>query len=260
LDRPLTQSEIAERLSQTVGSTVRAARGGGWGSQRMVPWVTVGKVHCPVGYLLHLVGARGVVCSGPGRGSQATYVRGDAWLPRWRDVATNRAERELLRRFLRAFGPATPEDFRAWTSMRLSDARAIWSLEAANLASVDVEGWPAWVLRRDLAELERAQLERPTVRLLPNFDSFLLGHDNRGHLVDPRHHARVYRPQGWISPVILVDGRVAGVWSYTRTPKHLRIRLEPFRSTPRAVVIRMRAEGRELGRYLGCPATETTIA
>jgi hypothetical protein len=54
------------------------------------------------------------------------------------------------------------------------------------------------------------------VRLLPAFDAFLLAHATKDHIVDPRFYKRVYRNQGWISPVVLVGGRIAAVWSIQR--------------------------------------------
>lgn len=104
LDQPLTRRELAERVSRSPGVRMRTIRGGGWGNRTRVPGVAVGGLTFPAGYLLHLVGARGVVCSGPSRGNEPTFVRADAWIPRWRDVPRTRAERELLRRYLRAFG------------------------------------------------------------------------------------------------------------------------------------------------------------
>ncbi len=117
------------------------------------------------------------------------------------------AEGMLLRRYLRAFGPATAADFALWTGISLTEAREIWAREEADIAPVNVEGWTAAVLREDLDELAQARFERPLVRLLPYFDSFLLGHKEREHLVAMKHRPKVYRAQGWIAPVVLVDGR-----------------------------------------------------
>ena len=36
----------------------------------------------------------------------------------------------------------------------------------------------------------------------------------KDHLLDARFNKRVYRNQSWISPVLLIDGKIAGVWAY----------------------------------------------
>jgi uncharacterized protein YcaQ len=259
LDQPLTRTELAERVSRKLELPLRSSRGGGWGSQRKVASVQVGKVRFPAYYLLHLAGARGVVCSGPNRGNEATFVRADAWLRDWADVPREKAEEELLRRYLRSFGPGNVEDFVAWTSMRLVDARAIWQREEEALEPVDVQGRPAWILRRDLSDLEGAEVERPTVRLLPYFDSFLLGHEERWHLLTPQNHPKVYRSQGWVAPVLLVDGRVQGTWSHHRKGEQLTVRINSFGPASRPVASAIREESQELGRFLGCEKVEVRL-
>jgi len=68
-----------------------------------------------------------------------------------------------------------------------------------------------------------------SIRLLPNFDSYLLAHREKDHLLSAKHYKRVYRNQGWISPVVLIDGAVAGVWSYKPQGKRLAaVEIEPF--------------------------------
>src|SRR3954451_3350465 len=70
LDQPVTRSEIAERVSRTLGVQMQAIHGGGWGRRTNVAAVPVGELTYPVVDLLHLVGARGVVCYGPDRDNQ----------------------------------------------------------------------------------------------------------------------------------------------------------------------------------------------
>jgi hypothetical protein len=260
LGEPVTRTELAQKVGITLGLPFRWGQGGGWGSDRRIPCVQIGEVTCPSYYLLHLVGARGVVCSGPNRGSEATFVRGDAWVRRWHDLSRERAEGGLLRRYLGAFGPGTVADFVAWTRMLVSDAEEIWTREESAFVSVDVEGWPAQLLRRDLAELQAAELDPPSVRLLPYFDSYLLGHMKRGHLLETKDHRRVYRDQGWVAPVVLVDGRVTGVWSHRRKGERLLVRVEPFAAMPSVVRTHIREEAVDLGRFRGCSRVETSWA
>jgi hypothetical protein len=251
LDQPLTRPEIAERVSRSLGVKMRDIHGGGWGSRRKVAAVPVGELTYPVVDLLHLVAARGVVCYGPYRGNEPTFVRADAWIPRWKDVPGEQAEEILLRWYLRAFGPATAADFAMWSGLSLTEAREVWARKESDFALVSVEGWVGSVLRDDLDELAQARFERPLVRLLPYFDSFLLGHKERDHLVDSKYRAKIYRAQGWISPVLLVDGQVAGTWEHAWEKDSLRVKVTKFERMPRDVAVGIHEEAQDLGRFLG---------
>jgi hypothetical protein len=77
---------------------------------------------------------------------------------------------------------------------------------------------------------------------------------SRTHLVDDSDTARVYRKQGWISPAVAVDGRVAGVWSHATKGKRLEVTVEPFAPLARPVKELLAEEARALGRFLGAPA------
>jgi hypothetical protein len=259
LDQPLTRREIAERVSRSLGVRMRAIDGGGWGSRRKVAAVPVGHLTFPVVDLLHLAGARGVVCYGPNRGNEPTFVRADAWIRHWQDLPREEAEGMLLRSYLRAFGPATATDFALWTGITLTEAREIWAREQSDFAPVHVEGWEAAILREDLDELAQAGFERPLVRLLPYFDTFLLGHKERDHLVAMKHRPIVYRPQGWIAPVVLVDGRAIAVWEHAREGNRVRVTVTKFGSISRRITTGIREEARDLGRFLETPNVDVQI-
>ncbi len=62
---------------------------------------------------------------------------------------------------------------------------------------------------------------------------------------------RVYRPQGWLSPVLLVDGRLEGVWSYKRKGDRLVVTIEPFAEQPEWVRRTAEEEAERLTRFLG---------
>ena len=253
LDEPTTQSALAVKISKSTGYRVRYKVGGvGWGNRKRVPWVDFGSLALPANYLLHLAGARGVYCSGPSVGSESTFVRADRWVPHWKDMPQIQAQRRLLAMYLGAHGPSTVSDFAIWTGMTLGDAKRVWSLGEADMAQVDVEGWSAAVLRDDLPDLTAARLDGPVVRLLPFFDSFLLGHKSHGRIVGPAEQRRVYRSAGWVSPVLLVDGRAAGVWSHAKKDATLQVDVRPFARVPPHVASAVREEAEELGRFLGC--------
>jgi hypothetical protein len=259
LDEPLTRPEIAERVSTKLGVQMQSFTGGGWGNQKQLAAVSVGHLTLPVVYLLHLARARGVVCYGPSRGNEPTFVRPDVWIPRWQDVAQEEAEELLLRIYLKAYGPATVADFALWAGITLTDGREIWARVQSEIAPVNVDGWPAAALQKDLDELAQAGFERPLVRLLPYFDSFLLGHKERRHLITREHHPDVYRAQGWISPTVLVNGRVSAVWEHAWEGTRMRVKVTKFEPVTRRVTAGIHEEAQDLGRFLGASNVDIEI-
>jgi hypothetical protein len=260
LDEPLTRPEIAERVSRALGVQKRDVHGGGWGSNRKLAAVPVGHLNYPIVYLLHVVAARGVICYGAYQDNEPTFVRADAWISKWKDLSQEEAEGKLLRKYLQAYGPATEADFAIWCGISLTEAREIWSRERAGLTTVYVEGRSATILQKDLDELKNASFERPHVRLLPYFDVYLLGHKDRQHIVDKKHQSKVFRSQGWISPVVLVDGRVVGIWKHTQEKNRLLVNVEKFKPLSKQIRAAVQDEAQELGRFLSIPKVDVKIS
>jgi hypothetical protein len=70
-------------------------------------------------------------------------------------------------------------------------------------------------------------------------------------LVNPKYQRRIYRQQGWVSPVLVVNGQLAGVWSYEQNDRTVRVEIEPFAKLPRWTRPLMAAEAERLAAFLG---------
>jgi len=231
---PLTREELADRVAGRLGPRVRPSVEHAWGG--------VIRVACVEGY----------VCYGPDRGRSPTFTRCDRWLRPGGGFAPEEARDALLRRYLHAYGPATPRDFATWTGLPAGVAKAAFGRAGGDIAEVEACGKGASALREDLPAMRAPHRKgRPRVELLPSFDPFLLGHRDKGHLVDAVRYKRVYRKAGWLSPVVLVDGRCAGVWSHRRAGKGVAVTVEPFGRMGRAVRAGIGGEAARLGRFLG---------
>ena len=73
------------------------------------------------------------------------------------------------------------------------------------------------------------------------------------------HRLKVYRPQGWIVPVVLVDGRATAVWEHAREGNHLRVKVTKFGSISKRIAAGIREEARDLGRFLGTQNVDIQI-
>lgn len=230
---PLTRREIADVVMPEVGDWVAPYLLSSWGSG--------------MGALCSM----GLVVFGPPRGGSTTFVRRDRWLgnPPSFDPAASRCE--LLRRYLRAFGPATMQDFAYWLGATNRDLADVCGSVAPELATVTVEGKPRWVLAEDVEPLREAERVKMPVRLLPAFDPLMLAHRDKSDHLDMRFHKRVYGAAAWVYPVVLVDGVARAIWHYKRTSSRLLVTVKPFGRLNQRVWKAVEREARRLGAVVG---------
>jgi Winged helix DNA-binding domain len=239
--RTMTREELIASVGRGRSEHVRDVLRSGWGG------------------LLKPVARSGLLCFGPSRGTSVTFVRPAQWLGSWHEVDPDKALMEVARRYLRAYGPATMHDFVRWWGMWTGVGKAAWNGLAKELVTVSVEGQRADMLEADLQPMSRVA-RGPSIQLLPAFDPYLMGHSSRDHLFGPAHRWRVSRVSGWISAVVLAEGRVAATWSHTVVKQTLRIAIEPLGHLSSKARPEIRARSEELAATLGLAKAEVTFA
>jgi hypothetical protein len=170
-------------------------------------------------------------------GNHPRFARRDQWLPRlrWEPPSPLAAGCELLRRYMRAYGPASDRDFAYWSGLKASRVKQILAETSDELAEVEVNGWPAGqlVLKRDITALRKQEPVFPRVCLLPKFDNLLLAWRDKGKLIDPAGYAGIYRKAAQVEAAVLIDGRIAAAWR-AKPGKILTFQLNPLRQLKRS--------------------------
>ncbi|TJZ42803.1 winged helix DNA-binding domain-containing protein [Streptomyces piniterrae] len=194
----------------------------------------------------------GRLCQGPPQGQKVTFTSPRSWVPGWRGLPDpEEAAATVIPAYLRAHGPATPAAFDAWLlrgATRKAVLRGWFASLGDRLTEVEVDGeGGAFVLSEDAEALARAKPSRE-VRLLAGFDQYVLGPgtgDTR--LIAAGRRKAVSRTAGWISPVVVHGGRVAGVWEFTERTVEVTL-FEEHGAVPRAG---LEAEAAHLARCTG---------
>jgi len=168
------------------------------------------------GQVLKPLAWRGVLCHGPAQGNRITFAHPARQYPQWRERPdADEAAPRVVAAYLGAYGPATPEVFDRWLSVGSSSRPRLRGWFAAlgdALTPVDVEGETAWLAAEHVDELAGSG-PCTGLRLLGAFDQYVLGPGTGdGTLLPREHRSAVSRTAGWISPVVVLDGRIAGVW------------------------------------------------
>lgn len=193
---------------------------------------------------------RGEMCFGPSEGRTQTFVNPRIWLREWPEWEPQAAQQEVTRRYLRTYGPATPRDFSFWwDGGGVTFGRKMFAALGDEVTTVDVEGWQATALRSTLDAMANMQ-PGPSVRLLPMFDVYVLTQSrNVAPVLAPEHKGAVFRPAAWVSAVVLVDGRIAGVWEYETRQGHTRVLVRMFAPPADAVRRGVAAEAERLAGF-----------
>jgi hypothetical protein len=177
-----------------------------------------------------------------GRRRADLYALAEDWVGTEPALTEEEAVDHLVRRYLRAFGPASRQDIAGWAGMRVGAVAP--SVERLRLRRFhDEQGG-------ELFDLPRAPLPDPEtpapVRFLPTWDATLLVHCRRAGVLTEEHRARIFHiknPQS--ESTFLVDGKVAGVWRYERG----RIVLESFDRIPREARRELNDEAERLAAF-----------
>jgi hypothetical protein len=200
-DRPMTRVEVVDAVVARVRRPhLRDDMLTGWGT------------------FLGPAAQRGRLVFGPSGGRNVAFVDPSKWLgrpiePDADPAAADAALGRLIVRYLTVFPGSSREMIaRWWGGGRLTAVGRALKVLPDPVVEVDVEGARGLVLESDVGALEAVSPEHP-VRLLPGFDPFTNELPRRVETVlGDAHHDRVHRTAGWVTPIVVVDGRVAGTW------------------------------------------------
>ena len=165
------------------------------------------------GTMLKPLAWQGDLCYGPSQGSRVTFRRPEDASPAWTGLPPVEVAAPIaIEAYFGAYGPATVDAFRRWLGAGAARIRRLVREHGGKLVEVDVDGDRAFVLEHHLDALAAARPSRE-VRLVPGFDAYVLGPGSTdGHVIPQARRALVSRQAGWISPVVLSGGVVAGTW------------------------------------------------
>ena len=168
------------------------------------------------GALLKPLAWQGALCHGPSRGAKVTFTSPATAIAGWNGLPEPEAAAPVvIAAYLGAYGPSTPESFDAWltrNSLRKTVVRGWFQAMGDALSDVEVAGESRYILAEHADDLG-ACVPSTSVRLLGAFDQYVLGPGTRETAMLPaEHRGKVSRAAGWISPVVVVGGRIAGVW------------------------------------------------
>jgi len=164
-------------------------------------------------------------------------------IPRFARAPQSTDAYDVVRGYLRLFGPATPKHVAEYLDAPVRDVKARWP---ADVVEVSVAGETRWVLAEDRARLRAGTAK--TTRLLGPFDLYLQARD-RALLVDDPRRAKALWPVLGRPGAVLVDGEIAGIWRPRTAGAKLTVRVELWTRASATVRSATVAQAERLAAY-----------
>lgn len=177
-----------------------------------------------------------------GYSANARFTPAETWLGQ--APTPDVVPKDLVERYLRAFGPATPADFQTWSG--LTKAKALF--DASELERFKDESGK---ILYDLPDAPRPgpDVEAP-VRFLPEFDNLLLAHAKRERVIADEFRPTVFTKNLRIKSTYLVDGQVSGVWTAEKKRGVATLTLTPLGKPGKRSKSELEREGTALLEFL----------
>ncbi|WP_409429233.1 winged helix DNA-binding domain-containing protein [Mycobacterium sp. SMC-11] len=160
---------------------------------------------------LTVLGAQGHIVRGPNDGgwtsSRPQWTTAADWLGEpGVKITAEAAQADLVRAWLRAFGPATAEDIKWWFGTTKTAIRK--ALSDIGAVDVDLHGTPGHALPDDL---EPEPDVEPWGALLPGLDVTTMGWYHRDWYLG-EHRGQLFDNTGNAGPTVWWNGRIVGGW------------------------------------------------
>lgn len=157
-----------------------------------------------------------LVCSGPRRGKQLTFMLLDDRAPQQKPRPRTEALADLATRYFTTRGPATVRDFVWWSTLTTADARlAIGEAGLRADATGHIRG--------------AATHAKPTgARLLPMYDEYLVSYEARDLAGVAPAHETSFLGKSMLGTMVEVAGEIVGTWVRTTTGP-LKIDVTPWK-------------------------------
>jgi hypothetical protein len=200
----------------------------------------------------------GLLIRGRPRGTWRSNLHEYAILSDWlpdvdlASVTPPEAQAWLVRRYLAAFGPTTPDDVQWWTGFSKGETRHALEALGPAVTEVSVEslGDEYLMLADDAGRLrDFAPPDAPYVSFLPSLDPYIMGYRDRRRFLAPEHRTKVFDRAGNATPTVWANGQVVGAWGqHKQTGSVVYGLFEPVSQAERAL---LQTRRRELEKFLG---------
>lgn len=176
---------------------------------------------------LHIMGywaQEGLICFGPYRDKQPTFVLLDEWAPAQRLLEGEDALAEITKRYFVSHGPATVQDFAWWSGLTMAEAKQGLALVKNEFVHEVENGKEYW-----FTPYKNEPITNSNALLLPCFDEYTVAYKDRSAAISDD----LLKEVGYAvnNNNVIIDGRIVGTWKRTLTKNEVSILVSGIRTS-----------------------------
>lgn len=196
----------------------------------------------------------GIICSGPRRGKQFTYMLLDERVPKTKVLDRDDALAALTKRYFFSHGPAQIQDLVWWSGLTTTDAKRGIELNEDHITSEVIDGKTYW-----FKSLQESDATSQTVFLLPAFDEYFVAYKDRSAILDPKYAKHLNAGGGMVNGSLVVRGKMVGGWKRTFQNNGVVISVELYEKIAAVHKRGIKEAAKRYGQFLNLPIRLTEL-
>lgn len=203
---------------------------------------------------LHITGylaIQGLTCFGPRKGKQHTFVLMDEWLRVAPRHTPDDPASTLALRYFTGHGPATLHDFAWWSGLTITEAKRAIDATGGTLSSTKVGDNVYYTVEAETVSSGSGKkaTKNSSAHLLPAFDEYTVAYKDRTLALSRGQSHR--NSMEVLSPVMSINGILAGTWNRTLSKNSVQIQFKPFAPLSSSQLSKISSSARKYARFVG---------
>lgn len=204
-----------------------------------------------LGHIVEHAELDGIICSGPRKGKQFTYMLLEERAAKAKKLPRDEALAELTKRYFQSHGPATVKDFVWWSGMTMNDVKKGIEMNQPQLQGSNVEDITYWLYPSATTHIIPKE-----VFLLPNYDEYGIAYKYREAFFNPEHIKRLgVRGNANFQHMIIFSGEIVGMWKRIFKKDTMHVQSQFFVEPTPEIIHSFEKAANEFSAFLGMPIT-----
>lgn len=188
-----------------------------------------------------------LICSGPKRGKQFTYMLVDERIGQTENLSMEEALYELTKRFFQSHGPAQAKDFSWWSGLTLTEVKKGIELAGEKIYKESHNGKTYFFME------SKKSSTKESVFLIPGFDEYFIAYSDRSDVLNKNYAKELNQGGGMVSGAIIINGRMIGGWRRTFEKKSVVVTIRLFETIPEEMKEKIHQQTKRFGEFLHLP-------